>query len=257
MAEELVPETATFRRPLDQARDVGDHELDRVGVLAARTSNAYDPEVGLEGREGIVGDLRLRGRDGRNERGLAGVREPDEGHVCHQLELEVQPVLLAELGLLGEGRRPEAVAQETGVPPPAPPAGRRHVTVSTLGEVGEHLGARTADDRADRDGDDEVGAVATMPFLPAAVSPVPGAPVRVVDKRKQRGEIRGGLEVDTASLAAVTSVRTALGDVCLPAERDSPGSTVAPLYMDLGLVDKGRGHLSAALQSQFEERSVG
>ena len=130
VAEELVPEAPTLRRPFDQAGDVGDDELDGVGVLAARASDADDAEMGLERREGVVGDLRLGGGDRRHERRLAGVREPDESDVGHELELEAQPVLLAELGLLGEGRRPQPVAQETGVSPPAPPARRSEVAVA-------------------------------------------------------------------------------------------------------------------------------
>ena len=52
------------RGALDEAGEVGHHEL---GVVA----QAHHAEVGLEGGEGVVGDLGLGGRDGGDERGLA------------------------------------------------------------------------------------------------------------------------------------------------------------------------------------------
>ena len=151
-------------------------------------------------------------------------------------------MLLAELGLLGEGRRPQAVAQETGVSPPAPPARGGQVAVAAGGEIGEHVAVLVAHDRADRDGHDEVVAVAAVAFLAASVAAVAGAPVGMVDEGEQRGEVRRGLEVDAAAAAAVAAVGAALGDVRLPAERDRAGAAVAAFYVDLRLVDESRCH---------------
>ena len=138
-----------------------------------------------------------------------------------------------------------------------------------------------AHDRADRDGHDEIGAVATVALLAASMTAVPGASVRVVDEGKQRGEVRRGLEVDAAALAAVAPVRAPARDVGLPAERDCSGPPVATFDVDLGLVDESRRHAQApdwagrvtggagqgpargprrpraALRLQFDARSVG
>ena len=76
--------------------------------------------MGLERRERVVGDLGTGGRDRRDERALARVRKPDQSDISQELELEVQPVLLSELCLLGESRCPAAVREELGVAfPPA------------------------------------------------------------------------------------------------------------------------------------------
>ena len=98
----------------------------------------HHPEVRLERRERVVGDLGLGRRDGGDQRRLADVGEPDEGDVGEELELEPQPALLADLALLGERRRPAPVRQEPGVAPAAPPAGGRPPPVAGLHEVGEH-----------------------------------------------------------------------------------------------------------------------
>ena len=79
--EELVPEAGAVAGALDQPRDVGDHELAVVGLERA--------EHRLERRERIVGDLRPRARQPREQRGLAGVRQPDEADVGEQLELQL------------------------------------------------------------------------------------------------------------------------------------------------------------------------
>ena len=99
VAEELVAEAAALAGALDQAGDVGDDELG--GVV-----EADDAEVRLERRERVVGDLRLGRRDHADQRALADVGEADEGDVGHQLQLELEPALLAVLALLGEARAP-------------------------------------------------------------------------------------------------------------------------------------------------------
>ena len=55
VAQELVAEAPTLAGALDEAGDVGDHELGVVGP--------HHAEVGFERREGVVGDLGLGGGD--------------------------------------------------------------------------------------------------------------------------------------------------------------------------------------------------
>ena len=131
VAQELVAEPAPLAGTFDQPGDVGDHE---VGLVVER----HDPEVGLERRERVVGDLRLGGRDHADQRALAGVGEADQRDVGHQLQLELEPALLAVLALLGEARRPPPVAEELGVAAPAAPAGGGQEAVAVV------VGARPA-----------------------------------------------------------------------------------------------------------------
>src|SRR5262249_56452137 len=109
-----VAQPSALGRPLDEAWDVGEHE-----VVIPRPD---DTQVRLEGREGIVGDFRTGRADGRDERRLARVREAHEGGVGHETEVEAEPLLLAVLALLGEARRPARVRQEAGVAAPTAPA---------------------------------------------------------------------------------------------------------------------------------------
>ena len=138
-----MAQAAALARPFDQPGNVGHHEL----VLV----EADHAQVRLEGGEGVVGDLGLGRRDPRDQGALAGVREPHQGHVGHQLELEVQPALLAQLGLLGERRGPAAVREEPGVAPAALPAAGRQPPVALGDQVGEHLAAGVCGRRCPRE----------------------------------------------------------------------------------------------------------
>ena len=97
MGEEVVAEPGAVAGALDQAGDVGDHELAVVGLERA--------EHGLERRERVGGDLRLRPRHPREQRGLARVGQADEPDVGEQLEVEPQRALVSGQPALGEPRR--------------------------------------------------------------------------------------------------------------------------------------------------------
>ena len=96
VGEELVAEPGAGARSLDQPGDVGHHELAVVALERA--------EHRLEGREGVVGHLRLRARDPGEQRRLARVRKSHESGVGHQPQLQLERALLAREAALGEAR---------------------------------------------------------------------------------------------------------------------------------------------------------
>ena len=92
--------------------------------MSATTSVAgvvrgHDAQVRHERRERIVGDLRLRRRDRRDERRLAGVRETDDRDVGEQLQLDGEAALLAGQARLGEARGLPGGGREVLVAPAA------------------------------------------------------------------------------------------------------------------------------------------
>ena len=103
------PRPAPWLAPSMRPGHVGDRRAPLV-VLA----EVEHPEVRLERRERVVGDLRV-GRRQRGEQGrLAGVRQADEPDVGDQPELEAEPALLARLALLGVLRGPVGRASRSG-----------------------------------------------------------------------------------------------------------------------------------------------
>ena len=97
VGEEVVAEPGALAGALDQAGDVGEHELALVAFEHA--------EHRRERRERVVGDLRRGARQPREQRGLAGVGQPDEPDVGEQLQPQLEPALLARQAALGEARR--------------------------------------------------------------------------------------------------------------------------------------------------------
>src|SRR5439155_19246624 len=81
--KETIPGTVAFVRAFNQAGNIGNHER-------AKVTRVDYPQMRLQSCERIVGDLRSRGRDGRNKRRLAGVRKADQTNVGQQLQFKLQ-----------------------------------------------------------------------------------------------------------------------------------------------------------------------
>ena len=97
VAEEARAAPAALVSALDQAGDVGKHEL----LLA----QAHDAEVRGKRGEGVFGDLGPRARDRGEEGRFARVRQADEPGIRDQLEAQPDPALLARPARIGAARR--------------------------------------------------------------------------------------------------------------------------------------------------------
>ena len=123
-----MPEPRSLGRPLDQPRDVGEHELAVVEVDRA--------EHRLDGGERVVGDLRDGPGQPREQRGLAGVRQADEADVGEQLQPQLDPPRLALEPTFRESR---CLAGRGGEALVAVAARAPRATTTALA-VGEQLG---------------------------------------------------------------------------------------------------------------------
>ena len=113
-----MAEAGALGGALDQPGDVGEH---RLALLALDR-----PQRRRERRERVVGDLRRRPRQPPQQRGLAGVRQPDQADVGEQLQPQLDPVGLAGGAVLGEARRlPGRGGEALVAVAAAPAAGRR------------------------------------------------------------------------------------------------------------------------------------
>ena len=130
VAQELVAEAVAFVRALDQAGHIGD---DEAAVVAQRDH----AQVRRERRERVVGDLRTRRGDARDQRGLAGVGESDQADVSDQLQLQAQIPLFARLAWLGPPRRAIGRRDEPRIATPAASALGDEEALALRREVGE------------------------------------------------------------------------------------------------------------------------
>src|SRR5712671_7915139 len=81
VAKELNAEPVSAVRAFDEAGNVSDD----VAFLFGQVADADHAEVGLEGGEFVVGNLRARGGDAGDERRLSHIGKSDETYVGAQL----------------------------------------------------------------------------------------------------------------------------------------------------------------------------
>jgi hypothetical protein len=140
--------------------------------------------VRFERGERIVRDLGLRRTDRRDQCRLAGVRESDQRGVGEQLELELEPLLLAVFALLGKRRCAPRIRQEPRVAAPTLPAARREPSIAMAHQVGEQLAVARPNGGSFGNIDHEVGAALAVQLLALTVRSRHRLPMRMIAKRE-------------------------------------------------------------------------
>ena len=95
------------------------------------------PRFGIERREGVVGDLRPRRGDARDQRRLSGIGKADQPDVRQQLQMKPEVLLFAGKAGLRSTRRAIGGGREAGVAVPAEASLRDQDTLTFRGEVGD------------------------------------------------------------------------------------------------------------------------
>ncbi len=230
VAEKAVPEASAGAGPFDQAGDVGHHELEVV--------ESDHSQVRLQGGERIVGDLRSGGGDAGDEGALPRVREPHQRHVGHELELQVQPALLTDLGLFRERRSSPSVGQEASVAAAALTAPGGQPAVPFHDQIGYDVAPGITDHRPLGNRYLQVGAGLAMPPFAHSVTAPAGLAMGMVPEPVEGRGVAVGHQPDGAPVAPVPAVGAAFGHVRFPAKGDGPGPTVTRFDVDLGFVDE-------------------
>ncbi len=238
VAQEGVAEAGPVAGALDEPGHVGDRRPALVLV-----AEVHDAEVRLERRERVVGDLRRGRGQGREERRLAGVRQPDEADVGDEPQLEAEPALLAGLALLGVLGGLVGGRREVGVAEAAAAAARDHRLLADRDEVGDQLaGLVVVDGRPGRDRRGP-GPSPALPWRREPLAAAAGRRLEVVLEPEVAERRLAGIDpqVDRAAAPAVAAVRAAARDVGLPAEGRGPVAAVAGTDPDLHAVEEHQG----------------
>ena len=148
-------------------------------------------------------------------------------------------MLPGRLALLGEGGRASRRRHEVNVAAAAHATRGHDHALAGMREVGDlvegllRAWVELADDRAQRDPEDEVLSPAAVLAGALAVRAALGVEVMLVAVIDERGELGVGLDDDVAAMAPVASVRPALWDERLAPERHAPGTAVTAAYVDV------------------------
>ena len=202
------------------------------------------PRFGVSVVNGIVGDLRTRRRDARDERRLAGIRETDQADVGEQLQLEPQILFLARFAGLHFARRPIRRRREVRVADPAAAAARDEHALTFGRQIREQLErlVRVAglfvDQRADRHGELEIVAALAGAVRSLTVSAAPGGQLGMKPVVDERVGVRAGDDEDRTAVAAVAAARAAARHELLAAERQTSPSAIASRDVNVDFVNE-------------------
>jgi hypothetical protein len=231
--QELKAQAFTLRGPWDQAWHVGDGEDG-----AARLD---DPEVGHQGRERVVGDLRPGRGDRRYQARLTGARKTDEGDIGDALELQDD---VAGLTGLAEQRKAGGLAldrREAGVAQAAATPAGHHVPAALTDQVGELFAVRPEDHRAVRDRKDQGVAGRSVTKVALAGLAAGGLLMRVEVIVQQRCRVVLHDQHDVTAVATVGAVRAAERLELLPTDAGAAVPAVTGGDVQHDTVDE-RGH---------------
>ena len=232
MTQEVVPETRTVRRALDESRDVRHDEI----LLVVRL---HDAEHGHERREMVSGNLRTRRRNRRDEARFADARIADESDIGEQLELQQKLLALSRFAKLRKRRRTVRRIGEACVAAPAAPRLRDDGLLPNLREIGEHRARRRIlDERSRRHLDDARFGVRARHILDVPVAAILALELPMIAEIEQGVHIAVDDEDDVRTAAAVTARRPALGDELLAAERRLSLAAIPRFHADLRTIDK-------------------
>jgi hypothetical protein len=238
VAQEEVAEARAFRGPFDETRDVGHDE-----ALLCR--DADHAQVRVQRGERVVGDLRPRIRDGRDERGLAGVGHAQQADVGEHAHLELQLEGLPRPAGCLLARRPVRAGLEVHVAEAAvAPLGQQHPLVRHE-EFGDHVARfQVGDDRAHRHAQDDVlGGSAELVGAPAVLAPARfmASGVTVVDQGVEVAVAHG---VHAAAATTIAAVRPTEGQELLAAKAHAAVAAIACDDVDRGFVNEFHDCLS-------------
>ena len=235
VAEKIVAETRALARAFNDAGNVRQHEGSALG-------HVNDAEIGGEGREVIVCDLRPRAGNARKQRGFADIREADKTDVREQLEFQNELVALAGHAGLGKARHLPRRRGEMLVAPAAAPASGGDERLAR-GHIGhDAAGSLVAYERAARDADRDVLAVLAGAALVETVFAVGRDKLALIAEIHQRGHMIVHNEDHIAASSAVAAVRPARRDELFAVEGDGTVAALAGVNADGDFIYKSIAH---------------
>ena len=218
-------------RTFDETGNIGKDEFPLV--------DSRDTEVGVQRREGVIGDLRPGAGHGSEEGGLAGIRQADEAGIRDQLQVQPNGFFFALEAGIGPVRRLIDRRPEVGIAEAAIAAFCEAEALAFLGQVADEAFLILLEDlRADANLERHVVAIGAGTVLAHAVHADLGLEVLLVTKIDQRVEAIDGLNPDIAAAPAVTSVGPAELDEFLTAEGDAARATITRPDIDLCFIEK-------------------
>src|SRR6185312_15366651 len=171
----------------------------------------------------------MRAREPCEQGRFAGVGQPDQSHVCDQLQRQGHPGLVAGEAALGEPRRLVSGTGEALVSASSGSAARDHGALAGGHEIVAGAVGLDRDLGPERHADLERLSVATVAQRPLPMARAPRLEMRTAPERLQVAQRFVGDHDHVAAATAVAAVGSALGHVSLAAEAQTAVAAAAGL----------------------------
>ena len=209
MAEKVMAKPHALVRPINEARDIRYDESPEIAQF-------HDPQVGLGGCEGIVGDLGPCRGDARNERAFTGIGQTDKTDIGDEFQFESEMARLAGFSGFGETGRLIGRGGELAIPLAAATSpGHADGLVGLIQVFDGEIQIDVLDNGSGGDMDGEV--LAGFSELLFAHTRLTAFCIPMASRREieERVELIVGDDKDAAAVAAVAAVGAAFRDESL------------------------------------------
>ena len=202
VAKESQSQSASLGCALDDAGNVGHDEGTSVAV-------GHDAERGLEGGEGVVGNLGAGVGERADQRRLTGIGEADQTDIGEELQFQDHHHFLHGLAGLGVARRLVGGGAKLEVAQSAASAFEQHHDLSVFDDIAEiFAGFGIVGHGAGRYLD---VAICTVTAVAAAFAAVTGKNVAVIAQVEQRPVVAVAAEVDITPTPTIATIGAAEG----------------------------------------------
>src|SRR5271155_346806 len=224
--------------PFNQTRNIRHDEA----AFFFGFSDRHDAEVRLQSREGIVGNLRPRRRDARDQRGLSNIGITDQPYIGEQLEFQAEDALFAGASLFMLARGLMRGRGKARVPSTTAPAAGNHDALIGVAEVVDFVaGFGVVHNRSHRDLQQNIHAFASLAVRTFAVASAFRLVFRIETEVHQSVVTLARFHNYVAAIAAVAPGWPTPRNILLPAKSKTAVASVPSLHPNCGFIDKHKG----------------
>ena len=167
----------------------------------------------MQGRKGVVSNFRFGVRDAGDQCGFAGIGHAEQAHIGQDLELQAQASLLTLFALGELPWRTVYAGLVADVADTAKTALRQHDNLAVGVKIKQNLiGVGIVNHRSDWHAQDNVICTGTVLVRPAPMFTVARHVLACITIVNQGVDVAISLGDDAAAFAAITSIRSTLGD---------------------------------------------
>src|SRR5580692_9955964 len=237
-------------RPFNQPRNIRHHKA----ALFFRFSHGHNAEVRLQSRKRIIGNLRPRRRDSRNQRGLANIGITDQPNIREQLKFQPEDTFFAGPSLFMFARSLVRRRSKARITAPAAPAVSDYHAFIRAGKIVDLVARfRVIHNRAHRHFQQNVFAFTPLAVRTLAVTSALRLVLRIESEVNQSIVTLTRFHNDVPAITAVAPGWPTPRNILLPPESETAIPAIPRLHSNCGFINE---HESLAVRRWSENKKA-